>query len=160
GVVGFNFPGSSVTRAHADVDIYARAAGSSVGGLVGENFGLVDQSTARGTVDAAGIDLQDGGGLTVSSNIGGLVGANFGGTVSHSLADVAISATNSTVVGGLVGLNFFGSTITDSRATGSVNVTWTNQLLMGQSYGGLVGDNNGGIIADSSASTSVTVTSN
>ncbi len=157
GIVAFNYPGATVSHAYADITIDAHAAGTGIGGVVGENFGTVDASSARGSINASGIDLHDGGGLTASTGIGGLVGQNLGGTVSASSADVDITATNSLQVGGLVGLNFWGSTIIDSSASGDVNVTWANSLVNGLSYGGLVGDNNGGAIIHSSASGNLTV---
>lgn len=90
-------------------------SGESVGGLVGNNWGIVSDSHATGSVSG-------------NSAIGGLVGSNSLGTVtdSYSISNV----TGNSSVGGLVGSNSFG-TVTDSYSTSSVS---------GESFaGGLVG---------------------
>lgn len=150
----------TVSNAHADVQVQALAGGTDVGGLVGANYGLINQSTVRGTIAASGIDLDDGG-LTASDNIGGLAGTNYG-VITDAQAAVDIQVHNSWFVGGLVGRNYAFDTdhgvISQSSASGSVTAEWTNTLNMGQGYGGLVGGNSGGTIRDSSDSGAVTVT--
>jgi hypothetical protein len=146
GLFGYLALGGSVTQVGVeDVDI---TGASSVGGLVGDNNGNVDNSYSSGTV-------------TGDNYVGGLVGHNYGqGTVRNSysngivigIADVGglvghnqgtVEKSNSTVsvnknlknygdvVGGLVGFNEH--TVSDSYSKGSVN---------GYNYvGGLVGEN-------------------
>jgi filamentous hemagglutinin family protein len=76
--------------------------------------------------------------------VGGLVGYNFGSTISNSYATGAVSGTS--IVGGLVGYNF-GSTISNSYATGTVS---------GYEFvGGLVGYNNDSTIQNSYATGAV-----
>jgi len=98
-----------------------------VGGLVGQNYGTVQNSYATGSVN---------GGYFV----GGLVGQNYG-TVQNSYATGSVNGSGD--VGGLVGYNYEG-TVQNSYATGSVS---------GSSYyvGGLVGRNSGGTVQNSLA---------
>ncbi|CAN1523786.1 Filamentous haemagglutinin, N-terminal [Methylophilaceae bacterium] len=119
-----------------DVDVVGVAG---IGGLVGANYGLVNNSYATGNV---------GG----SSVVGGLVGMNKVGAINHGHADVDITAIDygygSAKVGGLVGANL--STVADSYAEGLVQGIGSNKV------GGLVGTNVGRILvshatADASA---------
>ncbi|WP_303647114.1 carboxypeptidase regulatory-like domain-containing protein [Haloarchaeobius salinus] len=87
----------------ADVDIDGTA--DTVGGLVGENRGVVRDSTAAGSV-------------TGGSSVGGLVGVNDG-TVSTSFATGAVTA-DAGDVGGLVGTDDDG---TVQNAYWDVNAT-------------------------------------
>ncbi len=90
-----------------------------VGGLVGLNDGMVNNSYVTGSVSGN------------HGVVGGLVGINSG-TVNNSYSTGNV--TGSDDVGGLVGLNYYG-TVSNSYATG--NVSGWNSL------GGLVGDNYG-----------------
>ena len=98
-----------------------------VAGLVGENFGLVTNSSSAGAVTST---------ATSFSFVGGLVGNNQG-TITFSYA--AGSVTGSDRVGGLVGGNypdrFIGNSHADVTVTGSA--FWV---------GGLVGFNDGTIV--------------
>ena len=67
--------------------------GSSVGGLIGINKGIISNSYAAGNVSG-------------NEDIGGLVGQNTGGEITNSYA--AGTTTGTSYVGGLVGLNFNG----------------------------------------------------
>ena len=101
-----------------------------VGGLAGENHGTVSDSTASGAV-------------TGNDHVGGLAGENHG-TISASTASG--DATGRFYVGGLVGLNY--RTIEDSTASGNV---------VGVRFrGSLVGANDGGTIANSIGTGTVT----
>lgn len=148
GLVGTN--GGGVT----DVHLEGRAeGGSGVGLLVGLNRGIINDSSATGTVEATG------------RSVGGLVGSNDGvptdsrkGVVLRSQADVDVvsgiseagaESTDTAWVGGLVGSNF-GGDIRRSSAEGGVRSDGTD-------IGGLVGTNIGGEVTESSAEGSVTV---
>ncbi len=127
-----------------------------VGGLVGDNGGLIHASYATGRVtgnsDIGGlVGRNAGGGITTSyatgrvtgvSRVGGLVGDNgssFGfGAITASYATGRVPGQDR--VGGLVGSN--GGTITASYATGRV----TGRRVR---VGGLVGYNVGGTITTS-----------
>ena len=127
-----------------------------VGGLVGDNGGLIHASYAAGRVtgnsDVGGLAGRNaGGGITTSyatgrvtgvSRVGGLVGDNgsgFGfGEITASYATGRVPGQDR--VGGLVGSN--GGTITASYATGRV----TGRRVR---VGGLVGYNVGGTITTS-----------
>ena len=68
--------------------------GSSVGGLIGVNEGIISNSYAAGNVSG-------------NRDIGGLVGQNTGGEIINSYA--AGTTTGTSYVGGLVGLNSSGN---------------------------------------------------
>jgi len=108
-------------------DSYAaiKVTGSNrVGGLVGNNKSIIMRSYSNSPVYAdTGQDL-----------IGGLVGQNEGGTISNSYATGNVASWNSSV-GGLVGGN--GGTVTNSYATGSVSGA--------ANLGGLIGTNGGAV---------------
>ena len=105
---------------------------SSVGGLVGYNYGVISQSYATGSV--SGI-----------LEIGGLVGLNYG-TISQSSAMGYVRGIGE--IGGLVGTSY--GTIIQSYATGSVS---------GDNYvGGLVGLNNSATILHGSWNVDATQT--
>jgi filamentous hemagglutinin family protein len=100
------------------------ATSVDVGGLVGLNQGVIDASSSAGTVNGGANSGADGG----------LVGSNAGGVeLSFSTADV----TGSNDVGGLAGFNFTTGQIIDAFSSGTVNGTI--------SAGGLVGFNAGTI---------------
>ena len=145
--------------------------GSWVGGLVGWNNGPISDSDARGA-QVRGL-----------GSVGGLVGANYNNpgdgvnTIMRSTASAAVTATTNSV-GGLVGWN--NGPISDSHARGSVQglhqngglVGWNSSSItdssasgdvgdaasLGESVGGLVGLNKGGMIRGSSATGDVTST--
>ena len=104
----------------------------SVGGLVGENFGTVNDSYTSGNVNA---------GNTAGEAAGGLVGTNtgvIGGTLgigSSSSAVVSGYGAQGTL-GGLVGVNT--GAISNSYSTGNVNDTMAFKTSR---VGGLVGYN-------------------
>jgi len=128
-----------VSLSNSSVAVTAKfAAPVSVGGLVGLNFGVINNSGASGYVSAA-----------AGSQAGGLVGVNIG-TISQSFAqgNVTVSNGDSTAMaGGLVGGN--AGKIVQSYATGAVSSD-------GQ-VGGLVGINaDYGTIAQSYATGAVT----
>ncbi len=96
-----------------------------VGGLAGENDGMITQSYATGMVT--------GTAAVTGSSVGGLVGIN-GGTITQTYATGTVRGANS--VGGLVGFNQ--NAITQSYATGAVSGS-------NEEFGGLVGNNSGTI---------------
>ena len=157
GAVGEMEDGSTVTNVHADVLVDSKS--SDTGGLVGYNDkGTIENSSATGDVYAT------------QSDAGGLVGENNGGTIILSFAtgDVTSSSSN---VGGLVGfhdktdrynydtdtwVDVF-PTISKSYATGNVGLTGktnngtfvTDNTV--EDVGGLVGENDEGIISNTYA---------
>ena len=107
----------------------------SVGGVAGENHGLIEFSYSESAVVGTTAVRWHG------NTIGGLVGASFSGArIRSSYARGSVSGANS--VGGLVGLN--AASIYHSRAQSTVS---------GRSYsvGGLVGSNYGFISGSYSA---------
>jgi len=101
---------------------------TSIGGLVGYNFGSISDSYATGNVSGG------------TFYVGGLVGTNdSNGTVSNSYATGSVS-TSANYVGGLVGFDF-DSVVSNSYATGSVSG--------GVFVGGLIGSNYGSTLSNS-----------
>ncbi|WP_010341504.1 MBG domain-containing protein [Xanthomonas sacchari] len=134
---------------------------SAVGGVAGNNVsGTIRNTHSTGSVTGSSsntgglVGYNDGGSLTntySTSNVsgtnyvGGLVGTNQNaGTIKNSYASGSVIGTSS-MVGGLVGMNYQ-STIANTYATGSVTAP--------TSVGGLVGVNNPGSAAVTSASVS------
>jgi len=122
GLVGKN--SGMINNSHATVSVSAKA--QFVGGLVGRNIGTIEKSYATGSV------VSDDG-------VGGLIGKNDG-IVSDSHATAAVNGSYG--VGGLVGEN--DDTVRKSYAEGDVTAS-------GGDTGGLVGDNDGGLIERSYA---------
>lgn len=135
------------------VNVDIRTTGNA-GALVGLNWGVVSNAYATGRVSGG-------------STVGGLVSRNQLGSVVNSWADVSVSGTGS--VGGLVGLNVgnratnaatgvttYTGVIRGSHASGVVRNSAATSTR--NSFGGLVGANNGGAIFDSYASGDVTLT--
>ena len=154
GLLGNNWFGANVTRNSSFVAVTAPTAtpsayGSteltSVGGLVGTNYGLVSGNYATGAVSATGQvrDYLAGGlvgwnagviganfatGRVEGHSAGGLVGRN-GWILRASYATGRISGSDD--AGGLAGIN--ADEISGSYSTGPVSATATDR-------GGLVGD--------------------
>ncbi|MEF2965693.1 S-layer homology domain-containing protein [Paenibacillus sp. M1] len=116
GLVGWNNSGSVLN----EVSAIGRVGGiSDIGGLVGNNAGIINLSYADSNTS----------GTTI---VGGLVGRNAAGAmVSQSFASGNITGSDS--VGGLAGTNI--SNIFNSYATGSIQGS--------SNMGGLVGQNTG-----------------
>ena len=97
------------------------STGISAGGLVGLNYGLIQQSGSAANVS--------GGAL---SSVGGLVGQNLtGSTIKNSYAMGNVTGGNSAFAGGLAGQNL--GSIANSYASGAITVG------DGGSAGGFVG---------------------
>ena len=112
----------------------------NVGGLVGRNYGTVNNSYSTGNVNG-------------TWSVGGLMGANHhAGTVSSSYSTASVTATSwpdASGVGGLVGTNSYSGAVINSYSTGSI---------IGDRYvGGLVGVNSwDGTVSDSYSTGNVT----
>ena len=170
GLVGFNDRYSTISDSAASGDV---SGVGDVGGLVGRNGGSSSGSTATvfGAINPGGTISGGTASGTVTGNdyVGGLVGRNSG-TISGSMTSGAVSgndyvgglvggnsgtisaskaegdATGRFYVGGLVGLNY--RTIEDSTASGNV---------VGVRFrGSLAGANDGGTIANSIGTGTVT----
>jgi filamentous hemagglutinin family protein len=186
GLVGSNNASASITGSYATGNVLVIGSGAvtNVGGLVGDNnHGSISNSSAAGKfVTAAngrnvgGLAGANEGVASISSSsasaavsgfadVGGLVGLNSGSTITGSQASGAVTATGPNGngnAGGLVGEN--GNTsnfltgvvsvgfIAGSSASGKVTGA------AGAEVGGLVGYNNGGTIANSTAGGNVFVT--
>ncbi|WP_175549000.1 GLUG motif-containing protein, partial [Desulforamulus aeronauticus] len=123
--------GASSSPNDAIINSYAKgevAGVAAVGGLVGQNYGLIRKSYSSCNVSASG-----------NPNVGGLVGSHYG-RIWESYATGNVTSTYVyTYAGGLVGRGYIGSSILDSYATGDVS---GNAML-----GGLAGYNQGSIIS-------------
>lgn len=129
-----------------------------VGGLVGRNYGTIQNGTVTGTLNGydpgptsvgglVGINFQAGhiehaktmGAVNGSSAIGGLAGTN-NGVIQHSIA--ASSVRGGQFLGGLVGSHGLG-TIRNVTASGAVNGIEAASIRGSSEIGGLIGVSNG-----------------
>ena len=124
GLVGVNIR-STIRNSYAEGEVSAGEM-FQVGGLVGENGGLIRNSYAVGNV-------------TGRKTIGGLTGIVSGqsGAIENSYATGAVNAVgnNATEIGGLAGFMQVNTKVTNSYATGPVNVAGNNSTYIG----GLIG---------------------
>jgi hypothetical protein len=119
GLVGIKYQGY-IENSYATGRVIVAGSGfQHSGGLVGQNYGTVQNSYAAGEVIG-------------KTQVGGLVGFNEG-TVKNSYAIGVVSGDAG--VGGLVGENFEGGIVVNSYANGNINGT--------DDIGGLVGANEG-----------------
>ncbi len=119
---------------------------SSIGGLVGTNFGMIANVTTRGVNVSAG---------SRSSNVvGGLVGSNLGGVIDKASSGGTLSGNSYTnSIGGLVGENVTNTlgVASVSNSTSLANISGYMQRNMTGGVGGLIGANIGGNVFDSSS---------
>jgi hypothetical protein len=155
GLIAQNAEGGVIVNSYFIGDI---KGDSVVGGLIGYNEGIVEDSYTTGIVSGG-----ENGNL-----IGGLIGINKEGTIinSHSASNVEVGYNGSNL-GGLVGRNY--GTIKSSYSTGKItgaekgryagglaggndgtitNSYFTGVIKGGYDVGGLAGDNSG-VIANS-----------
>lgn len=117
---------------------------AQVGGLVGFNYGTVQNSYTTGEVNG----LLTIGGLVGQNNLGGSPGVII---ESSSSVDIICEIRE---CGGLAGRNW-GGVIERSFATGNVTLTPTSNNSFNHSIGGLVGYNDTGTIINSYSTGSV-----
>ena len=145
GLVGYNDPLGTLRNVQAMVTV--SGTDWSIGGLVGENDGLIDHGHATVTINAP-----DWGS---ASKVGGLVGENWSGTIIASEASGTIIVGGyADAVGGLVGYNHLGS-ISGSHANITLTVGANASFV-----GGLVGYNEDSSISTSYASGTITAGDN
>ncbi|NDP59739.1 MAG: filamentous hemagglutinin N-terminal domain-containing protein, partial [Oxalobacteraceae bacterium] len=133
---------SAIVRNVGMVGGSVTSTGYVIGSLVGLNSGLISSSYATGDVSGRGL-------------VGGLVGIHDNGSIEGSYATGNVHGTDGSI-GGLVGAlnsvrgNPSSPTIRNSYATGNVSGSYT--------VGGLLGDNNFGVVSNSHATGTVTWT--
>ncbi|MFL6689594.1 MAG: hypothetical protein ACJ8IR_05325 [Alphaproteobacteria bacterium] len=138
GIAGRNEAGATLALATSSAVVHGGRA-STIGGLVGENDGLVHDSVAFGRLTGNYDPLA-----------GGLVGYNTGQILTSS-SHLKIDLTNTVACGGLVGRN--AGDIEQSFWTGTVRCQgWPDT----SPEGGLVGDQAGGTVANDYAVGDVT----
>ncbi len=120
GLAGHNLGTVRASRSTADMT----SEQSEIGGLVGQNSGVVVDSSATGSVSG-------------DSNVGGLVGSNEG-TITDSFALGSVSGVFA--VGGLVGDNGSNGVLSTSYASATTFATEG-------AVGGLVGRNSGQVLS-------------
>ncbi|MCL2718168.1 MAG: hypothetical protein FWE14_05250 [Lachnospiraceae bacterium] len=136
GLIGINNT-SGIIEDSVSINIISLTASSNtIGGLVGNNQGMVSNVSSNGIATLSGLD-----------NIGGLIGTNSG-TINKSESNNNITGRNN--VGGLIG-TITGGTVEQSNAIGNVNATG--------SVGGFIGNISAGIIRECYATGNVTATS-
>jgi Subtilase family/M26 IgA1-specific Metallo-endopeptidase N-terminal region len=154
GLVGLNSPGSTITGSSASGNVTSTAsvlqngpncaASNScqtvaAGGLAGQNFGTIANSSARGNVSVGSNGT--GGGL-VGFNGGIIANAFASGNVTGLAGTSGLNGQGgSTTLGGLAGNNQ--GLISGSSASGNVG----SPNVANVQAGGLVGDNSGTILA-------------
>jgi hypothetical protein len=151
GLVGYNAYGS-VTGCRATVAI---CACYRVGGIVGENDGLISDCQVQGTIcgeeSVGGItginwsmvkDSYAEADVMGPDYIGGLVGRNYAAITACRSSGVTVGATRA---GGLVGYN----------ASGRLTNCYTTSTVLSGSYGGGVAGMNDGVIMNCYAVSSV-----
>jgi hypothetical protein len=120
GFFGVTNENTVISNVHlTEVDI---TGGKDSGGLIGLNYGKVDDSE---------VSSSQGQIKSNTKNIGGLIGSNHG-IIKGSQANIKVSADGAHV-GGLIGFSEDGK-ISDSHAAGDVQ-------SKGKEVGGLIGDN-------------------
>ena len=121
GLVGYNISGGYITTSRASVDILPLTTGiprSGLGGLVGDNYGTIEQSYATGNVIG-------------KYGVGGLVGSSYG-TIRNCFATGAVKGNR--YVGGLVGDAV--ESVSTSYSVGPVEILDTTEVV---DVGGLIG---------------------
>jgi hypothetical protein len=123
GLAGRNWERGSILDCYFSGDVIGNVDRTRyrVGGLVGDNYGIVSNCYSTGSVNGY-------------MSVGGLVGTIFQGSVLNCYSTGSVSGDDN--VGGLVGLNFLGS-ISNCYSTGPVSSD--------AAVGGLVGANNGSV---------------
>ena len=116
-----------ITNVFASGDV-STGDGAQVGGLVGQNTGLIERSASAVNVNG------------MASYIGGLVGENDG-TISQTYETGTVSGQHPSDPAGLVGLNT--GTIEQSFVAGPLQGDWmiTPPAIAGLNYGTVTGDN-------------------
>jgi hypothetical protein len=138
GLVGSNIGGGTISSCSSTGNIDGGDSSFNIGGLAGRNDNsVIDKCYSTGDVSSSGGD---------SYNIGGLVGDNGSGTGTitncYSTGNAYGGTGASQNVGGLVGYNAYN--INYCYSTGFVSAGAGSQNL-----GGLVGNNNGGMVTAS-----------
>ena len=129
----------TITESAAHGTVAGNGATDNVGMLVGRNNGTISASYATGTVD---------GGAGDRDSVGGLVGFSNGSVIaSYASGDIDGGAGNTDNIGGLVGA----STLTATTVASSANSVFVAEMG-NDAIGGLMGANNGILIASYSRS--------
>jgi filamentous hemagglutinin family protein len=146
GLVGLNGTTGNGPSSETISDSYATGdvtGFSTVGGLVGANNGVIDNSYATGTVE-----------ITSSGSAGSLAGSNSNVTGliedSYATGDVVFNGTlasgKSISIGSIVGSNSQGATLTSSYATGNIIVNGNTSA--GTVNIGIISDYNQGYLSN------------
>ena len=133
GMLGTNEPTGHIRNLRL-VDAHV-TGGCHVGGLVGENYGVIERSHVRGTVAALAQEDSECGRVAFEGGrrVGGLVGGNTWGRIEKSSAIGIVSGRS--FVGGLAGRNSSASIVRD---------TYASSMVSARSFvGGLIGRNRG-----------------
>ncbi|TVR14760.1 MAG: hypothetical protein EA391_12060, partial [Balneolaceae bacterium] len=136
GLVGYNQNNGVIINSYSDAIVFGTShLVNRVGGLVGNNWGTIDDSHSTGNVNGR-------------SSIGGFVGNNRGTILnSYSTGDALGSNVS---VGGFAGRND-DATIRNSYSTGSAESTYSD--FHAARVGGFIGYNSGSTIVENSSST-------
>ena len=119
------------------------ASNARVGGIVGYNYGTVDNCTFSGSVTGSKMGYSNNGA------IGGIVGLNQSGTITGCInnADVSGQGRDKLFVGGITGSNH--GTLANCTNTGTIRGTLTNEganQYCGEIWGSETWKTNGGYV--------------
>lgn len=171
GLVGELYTGCSVTNAHSSALVVGTEYSYDIGGLVGYSHteNSIANSSASGSVSGGtwigGLVGESAGNSIITGShaeghvsgvwyVGGLAGTNYNSTISNSYATGDV--IGNLQAGGLVGTNNYYSTIRESHASGNVSSLYdTNGFMVGETAGGLVGENSYSAIRNSYATGTV-----
>ncbi len=139
-IVGVAESGSTIENCVADIAVTAIYNGTGgaggeqwadAGGIAGDNYGTIVNSSSTGSVSAQG------------RNVGGLVGYNENCTIQRCFSRANVSITNGNLegaIGGLVGTLLGTSVIANCYASGTVTASSSYTTTLSAGVGGLVGN--------------------
>ncbi|MCK5038992.1 MAG: right-handed parallel beta-helix repeat-containing protein, partial [Thermoplasmata archaeon] len=181
GLIGYQTSSGTVTGSQANGDVFGGL--SWIGGLIGINEGLVDDCHTYGNTTGYGVNTDAVGGLIgenwgpVSNStshvttrgddkVGGLIGFNIAGNIIGCEA-YGNTTGSGWYVGGLVGdhageiyssftsnyvtgVNFVGGLIGDHTGNSNITGCWSESMVFasGSSAGGLIGSSSGAPISE------------
>ncbi len=110
-LTGMLVSGGSIINCYTTGRIIGSSAATDVGGLVGDNYGTIQNSYSSVNITSSNV-----------GNVGGLVGIS-GGSISncYSTGNIIVSSTDSSYVGGLAGTST--ATISNCYSTGNVSIS-------------------------------------
>ncbi len=140
--------GATVKNCAVTITGKVEATGTTVGGLTGSNAGTLSGNTVNiGTLTATGTNATVGG--LVGINSGSISGAEVSATINHT-------GNGGVTIGGIVG-EMTGGSLTNSKASGSINAP-ENLTNKANAIGGAIGKISAGAVGEDNKTTPTVVT--